>query len=139
MPFTSESFQSIIVKPWGKEIILTPADLERCGKILFVDAGKRLSLQYHETKEETLSLFSGNAEIIIEDYSGVLISKPMEIQHGYTIRPGQKHRITAISDSVIFEISSPELGTTARLEDDYGRTDETEEDRQEGDRGWNNG
>jgi mannose-6-phosphate isomerase-like protein (cupin superfamily) len=139
MAFTTDSFQSIIEKPWGKEIILTPTDLERVGKILCVSVGKRLSLQYHQTKEETLSLFSGSAELLIEDASGKLINLPMELQRGYTIAAGQKHRITATSDCVIFEVSSPEHGSTIRVEDDYNRPNETEELRKENNRGWPNG
>ena len=60
----------------------------------------------------------------------------MELQKGYTITPPQKHRIEAIEDSSIFEVSSPESGTTFRLEDDSARPDETEDVRSKKNRGW---
>ena len=111
-------------KPWGYEIIFTPKNLERVGKILFIKKGCRLSLQYHNQKEETLCLFQGKAKIWLEDKKGQIKTLYMKPQMGYTILKGQKHRLEALEDSFIFEVSSPEKGTTYRLEDDYQREKE---------------
>jgi len=136
MLFNLEPFSEKVEKPWGYEIIFTPKDLARTGKLLFVKAGKRLSLQYHDQKEETLCLFSGKALIWLEDSSGQIQKIPMELHKGYTVKPPQKHRIEAMEDSYVVEVSLPEIGTTFRLEDDYARKDETEELRKEENRGW---
>ena len=114
-----------INKPWGYEIVFTPKNLERVGKILFIKKGCRLSLQYHDQKEETLCLFQGKAKIWLEDKKGQIKTLYMKPQMGYTVLKGQKHRLEALEDSFVFEVSSPEKGTTYRLEDDYQR--ETEE------------
>ncbi len=111
-------------KPWGHEICFTPKQLERVGKTLFVKAGHRLSLQAHTQKEETLCLTDGQAKIWLEDNQGEIKPIKMKKNHGYTVYPGQKHRIEAIKDSLIFEVSSPEEGKTLRLEDDYNRSSE---------------
>ena len=111
-------------KPWGYEIIFTPPNLSRVGKILFIKKGCRLSLQYHDQKEETLCLFQGKAKIRLEDEKGEIKTLYMKPQMGYTILKGQKHRLEALEDSFIFEVSSPEKGTTYRLEDDYQRRSE---------------
>ncbi|MCX6726746.1 MAG: cupin, partial [Candidatus Shapirobacteria bacterium] len=106
-----------IVKPWGEEIILTESNLPYSGKILKVKAGLRLSLQYHDQKTETLTLISGEARIIINK-----TTQPMVINQGYTILPKDIHRVEAVTDCVIFEVATPEVGTTFRLEDDYHRS-----------------
>ena len=110
-----------INKPWGYEVVFTPKNLERVGKILFIKKGCRLSLQYHDQKEETLCLFQGKAKIWLEDEKGQIKTLYMKPQMGYTILKGQKHRLEALEDSFVFEVSSPEKGTTYRLEDDYQR------------------
>ena len=115
----------IVDKPWGKEIILTSSDLPYTSKLLIVKAGKRLSLQYHDQKTETLSLISGSADILQGPNQEHLISTPMELNTGYTIPINTLHRIEAITDCTIIEASTPEIGTTHRIEDDYHRLDET--------------
>lgn len=125
-----------IDKPWGYEVIFTPPKLERTGKLIFVRGGCKLSLQYHDEKEETFCLVSGEAVIWIENSRGEIERKPMEHHGGYTITPGQKHRIEAITDAMIFEVSCPETGTTVRVSDDYERPHETDLDRQRPNRGW---
>ena len=111
-------------KPWGYEIIFTPPNLSRVGKILFIKKGCRLSLQYHDQKEETLCLFQGKAKIRLEEQKGEIKTLYMKPQMGYTILKGQKHRLEALEDSFVFEVSSSEKGTTYRLEDDYQRRSE---------------
>jgi len=108
-----------VAKPWGEEIIFTEPNLPYTGKIIRINAGSRLSLQYHDQKTETIALISGTANLAIDKDT-----KPMDINFGYTIIPNTTHRIEAVTDSVIFEVSTPETGTTFRLEDDYHRSDE---------------
>jgi mannose-6-phosphate isomerase len=136
MQFFTEPFYERIEKPWGYEIILTPKDCSRAGKILHINAGKRLSFQYHDIKEETLTLFSGKALVWLEDAKGEIQKIPMELKKGYHVVPPQKHRVEALEDCDIFEVSSPEVGVTFRLSDDYTRPDETEDLRNQKNRGW---
>lgn len=124
-------FQQRVTKPWGWEIITTPPGLGHAGKIIFVTAGKRLSLQYHDVKEETICLLEGEAVIWLGEEHGELRKIPMERQKGYTIRVLQRHRIEAVTDALLFEASDPERGDTFRIEDDYARGTETEQDRHE--------
>src|SRR5262252_8827212 len=117
-----------IDKPWGYEILLNPPDVPYAFKVIHVDAGKRLSLQVHDTKVETQTLVSGDGILVIEGPDGELHSIPMEIGVGYHVAVGQRHRLCAGStDATVLEASSPEAGTTLRLEDDYARPHETEE------------
>lgn len=136
MKFTKDGFQKKVSKPWGEEIIFTPQDLERAGKIIYVKANKKLSLQYHDQKEETLCLFSGKALLWTENNVHEIEKIPMELGFGYTIFQNQKHRIETLEDSVIIEVSSKEAGTTVRIEDDFHRADETEDIRKLDNRGW---
>jgi len=118
-----------VAKPWGKETILTPDNLPYTAKILFIKAGHRFSLQSHDQKIETLTLIKGQAEIILGQNQDSLSSEQMISQTGYTIKPNLLHRIKAITDCQIFEASTSEEGTTKRWQDDYNRSDETEEIR----------
>jgi mannose-6-phosphate isomerase len=136
MAFSVAPFQKRVPKPWGFEIIFTPDGLDRAGKFLFIKAGKRLSFQYHDAKEETLCLASGKALLWLENAAGEIEKIPMEPRKGYTVALMQKHRVEAVEDCVIVEASQPERGNTVRLDDDYRRDTETEEMRAETDRGW---
>ncbi|OGH87480.1 MAG: hypothetical protein A3J93_03025 [Candidatus Magasanikbacteria bacterium RIFOXYC2_FULL_42_28] len=115
-----------VEKPWGYELIFTQANLPYVGKILHINAGKRLSLQIHDKKEETGFIVSGRCNLIIENTRGEMETIEMMPNNGYTVKIGQRHRYQAITDCDIFEVSTPEIGTTYRLEDDYKRPDETE-------------
>lgn len=129
-------FTERIEKPWGYEILWTPKGLDRVGKVLAMKAGTKNSLQYHDQKEETQLLISGKALLWLEDEAGEMQKIEMEALVGYTVFPGKKHRLEALEDVILVEVSSPEKGTTYRLEDSYGRTDETEEVRKLPGRGW---
>lgn len=122
---------TIISKPWGREIILTEPNLPYTGKILEINKGFRLSLQSHDQKVETLTLVKGQANIILNQEESA-----MKTNHGYTIQPNTIHRLVAVSDAVIFEVSTPEIGNTVRIEDDFNRSDETLEIRNSPNRGW---
>jgi len=108
-------------KPWGYELLfaLTP---KYAGKVLFVKKGHRLSLQYHEEKDETLYIYEGKALLEIEGADGQMVES--EALPGYCFRlpPFTKHRFQAIEDTTFIEVSTPELGDVVRLDDDYGRT-----------------
>ena len=129
---------NVVNKPWGREVILTTPSLPYNGKLLYINAGSRISLQYHDQKTETLSLLSGSATITQGSAIDQLTTTPMVIQQGYTITPNTIHRLAAETDSLILEVSTPEAGTTFRLEDDYQRLDETESVRSSDNRGWQN-
>ena len=110
-------------KPWGYELHWAKTD-RYVGKLIHVNAGHALSLQYHNLKDETIYLQSGRLlfEIQNGDQRVTYEMKPGERVH---ISPKTIHRMTAIEDSDIFEVSTPELDDVVRLEDRYGRAQET--------------
>jgi mannose-6-phosphate isomerase len=108
-------------KPWGYELIFAHTD-RYVGKVLHVDAGHALSLQYHEVKDETLYMTEGEVELVVEE-NGVLLSRVLRGGDSYHITPGTRHRMVAGANGCdIIEVSTPELGDVVRLEDRYGRT-----------------
>lgn len=129
--FTNESYVRKIDKPWGYEIHWTPTDKPYMGKVLHVHAGKRLSLQIHDKKQESWFLINGRAKVIWDDNKGNLIETELEKGKGYSCLIGQRHRLAGITDCDVVEVSTPEIGTTYRLEDDFKRPDETEEVRKQ--------
>jgi mannose-6-phosphate isomerase len=108
-----------VEKPWGHEIIWAKTD-RYVGKILHIREGERLSLQYHEVKEETLRVQSGRLELLYDEGEGM---RRMEMGPGdtYHVRPGTRHRMVGITDVDVIEVSTPELDDVVRLEDAYGR------------------
>jgi len=106
-------------KPWGYELIWAKTD-RYVGKVLHINAGHRLSLQYHNKKDETIHLWSGRLTLVVDEGKG-LIEREMKPGESYHIRPGTKHRMIAINDCDILEASTPELDDVVRLEDSYGR------------------
>jgi len=109
--------KKIINKPWGQECWVTHENGRYAGKLIGVDAGKRLSKQYHEKKHETLYLLYGKAEVEL-DNNKLIKMNPKDVLE---IKPKQIHRIKAIDTCVFIEFSSPELEDIVRIEDDYGR------------------
>jgi quercetin dioxygenase-like cupin family protein len=110
-----------VEKPWGHEIHFALVEGKYCGKLLHVDEGQALSLQYHERKEETISVQSGRLRFEVgENNDGLEVFElvPGEAVH---IRPGTRHRMTALVDTVVLEASTTELDDVVRLEDRYGR------------------
>jgi mannose-6-phosphate isomerase-like protein (cupin superfamily) len=130
--------QQIITKPWGREIVLTEANSPYTSKILELKSGEKLSLQYHDQKIETLTLINGMADIVLGPDVDHLTTTPMAPRTGYTITPNLVHRIVATTDCLIVEASTPETGTTFRLEDDNQRPNETPDIRNLPNRGWDN-
>lgn len=127
--FSNDPYVLRVEKPWGYELILTPPHLPYTGKIIHIDAGKRLSLQVHDQKVESWTLKSGHAKVMWDNEEGDLIETELKEGVGFTSMVGQRHRLIGITDCEVFEVSTPEKGTTFRLEDDYKRPDETEEMR----------
>lgn len=118
-----------IEKPWGYELHWVPQDKPYIGKLLHINAGKRLSLQVHDEKQESWFIIKGEGKVIWENNEGGLIETMLESGKGYTTEVGQRHRLVGVTDCDIIEVSTPEKGTTYRLEDDYARPDETPEER----------
>jgi len=106
-------------KPWGFELIWAHTD-KYVGKILFIKAGEALSLQYHRVKDETIYLFSGEIDLLLEE-EGELKEHRVLPGDTYRILPGIKHRMIAVEDSEILEASTHELDDVVRLEDRYMR------------------
>ncbi|MCA1646025.1 MAG: hypothetical protein LC797_11365, partial [Chloroflexi bacterium] len=126
--FSLEPLGRRIDKPWGYEILLSPPDAPYTSKLIHVHAGKRLSLQLHDTKVETQTLVSGQGVLVLEGSDGELHDIQMEAGLGYHVAVGQRHRLCAAidQDATVFESSTPEVGVTLRLEDDYARPHETD-------------
>lgn len=127
--FTNTSYSKKIQKPWGYELHFVQENMPYMGKLMHINQGHRQSMQIHDQKQETYLLILGHAKVIWEDNKGELIETELEIRKGYTTLVGQRHRLCGITDCDIVEFSTPEIGTTYRLEDDYLRGDETEDVR----------
>jgi mannose-6-phosphate isomerase len=117
---TEERLPRKTEKPWGYELLFALTD-KYAGKMLYVKKGHRLSLQYHEKKEESLYIYQGKALIEIEGENGELVRKEMNSGDSFHLPPMTKHRMKAIEDTMFFEVSTPELDDVVRLSDDYGR------------------
>jgi mannose-6-phosphate isomerase len=108
-------------KPWGFELIYAVTETY-CGKLLVVNSGHALSLQYHELKDETIYLDEGLAEIEIGSAEGPLGREIVRPGRAFRIERGTVHRLRAITDCTFLEVSTPHLEDVVRLEDAYGRT-----------------
>jgi len=125
--FENSPYARKIEKPWGWEIHWVPDDKPYMGKILHINAGARLSLQKHDKKVESWWLSTGRAMLIIENNKGELEEIEMKRDVGYSCNVNQKHRLKGITDCDIVEVSTAEIGTTFRLEDDYDRSGRNED------------
>jgi mannose-6-phosphate isomerase len=127
--FSTEPYVKRVEKPWGYELHWVREDAPYMGKLEHINAGARLSLQVHDQKQESWFIVSGRAAVIWENARGELVETELQPGQGYSTKVGQKHRLKGITDTDIIEVSTPEAGTTWRLEDDYARPDETPEQR----------
>jgi mannose-6-phosphate isomerase len=110
-----------VEKPWGHELIWALTDVY-CGKVLFVKAGHSLSLQFHREKDESWLVQSGRAKLELgEAGESVLKEEVISAGAAFHYAPGTVHRVTAIEDTTILEVSTPQLEDVVRLEDAYGR------------------
>ena len=107
-------------KPWGYELRWAITD-RYLGKIIHVNAGHALSLQYHVQKDETIFVLAGDLDLVLEDESGSLNTHRLTAGMSARVRPGRRHRFQAVSDVDLCEVSSPEIDDVVRLEDNYGR------------------
>jgi mannose-6-phosphate isomerase len=108
-------------KPWGHEALFALVPGRFCGKAIHVTQGHALSLQYHEQKEETISVFSGRLHVEVGEHESSLEEFDLEPGESIHLRPGVRHRVTALVDTVMLEASTTELDDVVRLEDRYGR------------------
>ena len=110
-----------VEKPWGHELIWALTDVY-CGKVLFVKAGHSLSLQFHREKDEAWYVQSGRAKLELGDVGDpVLKDEVVAAGAAFHYVPGTVHRVTALEDTTILEVSTPQLDDVVRLEDRYGR------------------
>ncbi len=110
----------VVDKPWGHELIWASTD-RYVGKILHVRAGEALSLQYHRVKDETIMLLSGRMELVSYADGESPTTRELAPREPVHIAPGLRHRMIALEDTDIVEVSTPELDDVVRLEDRYGR------------------
>ena len=110
-----------VEKPWGHELIWALTDVY-CGKLVFVRAGHSLSLQFHRVKDEAWLVQSGRAKIEVGEAGEMALHEEV-ITAGaaFHFEPGTVHRVTALEDTTILEVSTPQLDDVVRLEDAYGR------------------
>ena len=110
-----------IEKPWGWELVWSETDAY-VGKLLFVKAGQALSLQYHEVKDEAWLVQEGRASLELGQVGESLEAFEIGPGDAFHYRPGTVHRVTAIEDLLVVEVSTPHLDDVVRLEDRYGRS-----------------
>jgi len=112
-----------VIKPWGREVIFAETK-DYVGKLLYINEGHKLSLQYHEEKEETILVISGKLEIFVSGHGRRGLSS-LKLSEGdtYHIPPGTIHRFSASlgTNAVLAEVSTNHLDDVVRLEDDYDR------------------
>lgn len=112
-----------VIKPWGREVIWAETK-DYVGKLLYINEGHKLSLQYHEQKEETILVVAGNLEVFVSDNErrGISVLKLSE-GDTYHVRPHTIHRFSATlgTNVVLAEVSTNYLNDVVRLEDDYDR------------------
>lgn len=110
-----------VEKPWGHEVIWAKADVY-AGKLLLVRAGQALSLQFHRKKDESWYVLEGRAELELgEAGQAVLTTEIVGPGAAFRLPPGTVHRVRAVEDTTILEVSTPQLDDVVRLEDEYGR------------------
>ena len=113
-----------VPKPWGSELVFAENE-KYAGKILHLEPGHSLSLQYHERKDETLFVLTGEVTLLVGG-DGDMKEVRLGPGESYRIRPGVRHRMSAEVSSDLVEVSTPELDDVVRLEDRYGRAGTTE-------------
>jgi len=107
-------------KPWGQELIWAVTD-RYVGKVITIEAGKRLSLQYHEHKDEWILVLTGRLRLTLENETGTIEDRELGPGEAAHVPTGRRHRYTGIDLVTLIEVSTPELDDVVRLEDDFGR------------------
>jgi mannose-6-phosphate isomerase len=109
-----------VPKPWGHEIIWAKSD-RYVGKILHINAGQELSVQYHNKKDETIYLLAGEMAYRVQGSNGELEDVQLKLGESFRNTPGVVHQMVALTDCDVLEVSTPELDDVVRLSDKYGR------------------
>jgi mannose-6-phosphate isomerase len=109
-------------KPWGYELLYATTELY-CGKVIFIRSGEQLSLQFHKVKDETIFVQSGRVELEIGEPGKPVDTEVVGPGRAFRLRPGTVHRMRALEDATILEVSTPQIDDVVRLEDRYGRAD----------------
>ena len=112
---------TVVDKPWGHELIWAKTDAY-VGKILHIKAGEALSLQYHRVKDETIMVLRGRLQLIYFAEGEPPTSCELTAREPFHIPTGLRHRMIALEDTDVLEVSTPEIDDVIRLEDRYGRT-----------------
>ena len=120
LPAVKRAEETLVEKPWGYEVRWAVTD-QYLGKILHVRKGEALSLQYHERKDEWLLVVRGCVDTEIGGEDGELKTHRMREGDSVHLIPGTRHRLTAVEDTDIYEVSTSEVDDVVRLEDRYGR------------------
>ena len=121
---TSTDAAKVVSKAWGEERWLVHGDAPFVFKLIRLRAGMRTSLQLHREKEEANLVLEGRAELVFEpDPAGSLERRALEPGNVVHVRPGAVHRLEAVTDLVVLEVSTPEVDDVVRLSDDWGRPD----------------
>ena len=118
---TYKDKEKVVSKPWGKEVWLELND-KYCYKRIYINAGTRTSYQYHENKLETNYIIDGKAEVWLENDEGTVEKTMMKKDDSFTVIPPRKHRVIALTDLILQEVSTPEVDDVIRIEDDSGRS-----------------
>jgi mannose-6-phosphate isomerase len=113
-----------VEKPWGYELVYASTD-RYLGKILFIRAGEQLSLQFHKEKDETIYVQSGRVEFEIGEPGKPVDTEVVAPGRAFRLKPGTVHRMRALEDTTLLEVSTPETDDVVRLEDRYGRAETT--------------
>ena len=116
----TETVARRVPKPWGHELIWALTD-RYCGKVLVIETGRRLSLQRHAVKDESILVLSGRLRLFLEDDGGTVQIEELGPGEHRRVRAGRIHRYEAIERCELAEVSTPELDDVERLEDDFGR------------------
>ena len=120
-PFESEK-EKVVFKPWGKEVWLELNE-KYCYKRIYINAGYKTSYQYHHYKRETNYIISGEAEIWLENDQGIIEKKICKAGDYFNVTPPKKHRVIALTDIILQEVSTPEVNDVIRIDDDTNRVD----------------
>ena len=123
-PVHSVAAAKVVRKNWGEERWLVSEGAPFAYKVIRIGAGQRTSLQYHEQKEEANLVVEGRANLLFAERVGADVVShalgPGDVVH---VRPGQVHRIEAVTDTILVEVSTPEVDDVIRLADDWNRGD----------------
>ncbi len=111
-----------VEKPWGYELLYALTD-RYCGKVLFIKKGEQLSLQFHRRKDEVIYVHSGRIELEVGEPGRTPDVEVVGPGRAFRFEPGTVHRWRALEDTLVLEVSTPDLDDVVRLEDRYGRAD----------------